>query len=285
MAVQGMVEVTPTHVLAAATVGAQDVAPRSRVAAGWLTVTVRVRPPAVAVTIAVLSEAVVLVVADRVNDPLPLPLPDVTVNQGTLLVADQDIVEVTPTHVLAAVTGRAQVDTLRSSEAAAWETETLKVKPVAVRSLAVALLTLGIVLTSALIEKDALPIPQLGETINHDASLVTTQLVLSLSSVKLTFTTTDEAPAAGPHDEALRDGASVPWMTVTVRMLPPAVTVTVAVLANVEVLAAAVRINDPLPVPLVGDMFSHPELHDAVQTPVELTETVMLAADADGDQV
>jgi hypothetical protein len=75
----------------------------------------------------------------------------------------------------------------------------------------------------------------------------------------VTVTGVDEAAATGAQVEAesvrlLADGAA--WVTASVRVMPPPVTVTVPLRLAVPVFAVALTVKLPLPEPLVADVLS-----------------------------
>ena len=116
-----------------------------------------------------------------------------------------------------------------------------------------------------------LPDPEDGETVSHDVAL--------LDAVQDTFDVifADVPPANEGGFQDVRDtssddvvggGAAVPaWVTVTVFVIPPPVTVIAPVLAVVFVLAAAISVSMALPVPFAGETVNHDDallvaLHD-----------------------
>ena len=99
---------------------------------------------------------------------------------------------------------------------------------------------------------EPLPLPDEGDTVNHDWLLETLQLIFEVTSI------VPDDPEADPIDIIVgltkRDGPCPSWVTSTVRVMPSPVTVTTAVRGLVVGFwLAAVTVIEPLLLPLDGD--------------------------------
>ncbi|MCL2652677.1 MAG: hypothetical protein FWD63_02685 [Propionibacteriaceae bacterium] len=258
---------------------------------GWVTATVRVTalPPEVVVTVTVadLAEVDVFAAACKLRDPLPEPEVGLTVSQVALDDALHVVLDVTDTEVEAEFeegTVQDDIDSVSdgvTTVAPGWFTETVRVTalpPEVVVTVTVADLAEVDVLAAACSVKEPLPEPEAGLTVSQVALDEALQVVfdVTVTDVESEF---DEATVQDDID-SVSDGVTTVapgWFTETVRVtaVPPevVVTVTVADLAEVDVLAAACKLKVPFPELEVGLTVSHVALDDALQVVFDVTVT------------
>jgi len=257
--------------------------------AGCVTVTVAVSTdPEVVVTVTVAVRAApVFAVADSVTDRVPDPDAGLMVTQLASEVACQVAFEVTKRVLdMADEFGIAHNGTDSDSvdvdvDVPGWFTATVRVTalpPEVVVTVTVADLAEVDVLAAACSVKEPLPEPDVGLTVNHVALDDALQVVFDVTDTEVEA----EFEEGTVHDDidSASDGVTTVtpgWFTETVRVtaLPPevVVTVTVAVLAEVDVLAAACSVKEPLPEPDVGLTVNHVALDDALQVVFDVTVT------------
>ena len=248
----------------------------------------RLVPPPVTVTVPDLCLPG-LASASILNEPLPVRLAGVMfeiLNHCTLLVGTFQVVfDVTFMMVLLAAGSRFHTggETVSVSPAA-WLTATVRMIPPAVTVIVPDLCAPG--LASAVIVNEPLPLRFAGvmfEILNHCTLLAGTLHVV----FDVTLMVVLLAPAPGFHEvgESVSAGAAAAWLTATVRVIPPAVTVIVPDLCPPG-LASASILNEPLPVRFAGVMFeivSHDTLLvGTLQVVLDVTFMVMLFASAPG---
>ncbi|MCL2783089.1 MAG: hypothetical protein FWD80_03840, partial [Propionibacteriaceae bacterium] len=257
--------------------------------AGWVTITVAVSidPDVVVTVIVAVRAAPVFVVADIVTDRVPEPVAGLIVTQDASEVACQLALEVTKRvpevadEVGIAHSGMDSDSVDPDVEVPGWVTAMVwvtGVPPEVVVNVTVAVLAEVDVFVAACSITEPLPDPDDGLTVSHVALDDALQVVFDV-------TETDVDPAfAEPtvHDDidSVSDGVTTVTpgcVTATVRVtaVPPEVVVAVmvAVLAEVDVLAAACNITEPLPDPEVGLTVSHVALDDALQVVFDVTVT------------
>jgi hypothetical protein len=120
-------------------------------------------------------------------------------------------------------------------------------------------------------------LPLAGVTVHHVVALEdAVQLVLEVTPTVL-FPAADVTVAVAPLN--INSGVLPLWVNAYVRLMPPPVTVMVAVLATVVVFAAYDTVRLPLLLPLDGVTVHHVvELEVAVQLILDVTPTVLLPA-------
>jgi hypothetical protein len=199
-----------------------------------------------------------LAVAVAVTSAPDTPVAGVAVSHAALDVTDQDGALVVGTTVVESapeVAVHPVLDKVRVGAAAAWVTVTVRVTPPAV-NVRVAWrvwVVEGLAVTVAVaFVPDG---PAAGVTVSHSALVVTahagalvvgTTVVVAVSEVGVQVV-----------GDKLRVGAAPAWVTVSVRVTPPAVNVRVAWRAWVEGLAAAVAVAFAPDAPVVGVAVSH----------------------------
>ena len=232
--------------------------------AGWVTVIVLVIPSAVTVIVPVLSVVfMALDAASILKLPLPVRLAGVMlfmVNHVALLVGILQVL-VENTFIVVWLKAADDVfqllcDRVNSAAGGGWVTVIVRVTPAPV-TVIVPVRAVVPVLTNAFI----LNTPSLVRLLGNTSEIVSHEtLLLGLLQVRVDLTFTVTPPAA--DDGTLQLGidnvsiAGESWVTVMVRVIPLADTVTVPVLDVVPVLADAVILKLPLFVRLVGFIFA-----------------------------
>ena len=82
----------------------------------------------------------------------------------------------------------------------------------------------------------------------------------------------DPEPKESVVGLTVNEAAAADWLTVTVLVIPPPETVTVALRLLVEVFAPAVTVTEPLLLPDEGDTVNHDWLLETLQLTLEVTE-------------
>jgi hypothetical protein len=229
-------------------------------APAWVTVMVRVGAPgAVTVIVPVRCVAPVFAVALILNKPLPVRFVGLnvsTVSHGALLLTAHVLLDATFTVTLPPPNGALHEvgDTVRVA-AAAWITLIILSGAPGTATVMVPRRSVVPGFGVALIKNVPFPIRFDGlnvPTVSHEGALLT----IFQTELEFVHTETLRLPPTSPGLHVLCDSVSVgapAWVTVMVRVgAPGAVTVTVPVRCDVPVLAAAVILNEPLPVRLVG---------------------------------
>ena len=141
-----------------------------------------------------------------------------------------------------------------------------EVTPVAL-TVTITVRSLVVVLAAAVKVTVPSPLPEAGDTVNHTALLLTVQLVLDV-----TVHVFCSPPAIKLNDdgETIRVGAACVTLMVC-EVTPVPLTVTVAVRWLAVVLAAAVKVTVPSPLPEAGAIVSHAALLLTVQLVLDVT--------------
>ena len=291
-AFHGPLDVTLIVEVLAADVGFHELADTVSVAGGgcWVTVTVRIgESGAVTVIVPVLATIPVLVVTLILNEPSPVRfvgLKLLTVSQSALLLTVHVLVDATPMVVKPAanVGFHVLLDSTSAAGGAACVTAMVLVGASGAVTVTVAVLAAVVVLTVAFSLNEPLPVRLNGlklSAVSHAALVLTVHVLLDDTDIKVLF-----APDVGFH--TLPDNMRVPnavCVTSIVRVgANGAVTVTVAVLTAVVVLAVAFSLNEPLPVRLAGTMLltvSHTAVLLTVHVVLDVTLIVALPAEGD----
>ena len=223
------------------------------------TLTVREVLPAVTVTVPERDDDPVLALTDTVTLRLPLPEEGDTVIHDADLLTDQFVLEVTENDLLPDVfeklNDEGETDTV--DEAAACDTLTVRVRFPAVTVIVpvreeVEVLADAVILTLPLFEPDD------DERVSHDTLLLTDQLTLD---VMLILCEEPDAVKLNDDGETVKTGTRASCVTIIVSfVLTPILTSIVAVLTEVEVLAAAVTLIVVFLEPDVSDTVIHEAL-------------------------
>ena len=210
-------------------------------------------PPPLTVMVPVLDAVFVLAAAFILNEPLFIPLDGVTDSQSRLLVTLHDLLDVTFINVLFAadVISHEAGSTVSTGGATSCVTLIVLVNPPPV-TVIVPVLDDVPVLAVASILIVPLPEPVEGVTVNQLVLLlVALQALVDDTVIVVLFAADARFHVVGDTDNA---AAGAAWVTLTVLVNPPPVTVMVPVLDDVPVLAVALILNEPLPVRFAGVM-------------------------------
>jgi len=225
------------------------------------------------------------------NVPLLLPLVGVTFSQDVaLLDALHDLLDVTFTVCVAVVdeVSHVFVFSVKVGAGGACVTFIVRVIPPPVTVIRPVLAAVPVLLL-AIILNEPLLLPLAGVTLSQEVALLDTVHDL----LDVTFTVRSPAFDAMSTEVVFTVNAAAAGapacVTVISRVIPPPITLTVAVLDDVLVLVVAFIENEPLPVRLVGDMLEIVSqavlllviFHDVL----ELILTVALPDAEPGDQV
>ena len=246
---------------------------------------VLVIPPPETVIVPLLEETSVFAVAFIVKLPLFEPLAGDTVSHDVAsLETVQGVLEVTETILLdAAADGNHVVWLTARLACASCVTDIVLVIPPP-ETVTVPLLGEALVFAAALIVKLKLLDPLVRDTVSHVAALLEAETVHE--TLDVTDTLVFAADADGDQDVGLTVRFGAACVTDIVRLSPPPETVTVPLLDVALVFAAAVIVKLPLFEPLDGDTVSHVAAlleAETVHETLDVTDTVVFAADADGD--
>ena len=254
--VQAALLVTATDFVPAALVAAQVDTASAKVgtAASWTTVTVFTALPALKVTVAVRSSAVVLTAA--VIPTVPLPVPEVleSASQDWLLAADQVALLLTATTWDPPERDGFQEagSMARVGSPAAWVTATVLIKVPALKvTVAVREETVG--LAAAASETTSLPAPEATSGVSQAWLLATVHKVLLT-----TCTDVELADLGAAQEIGVTASAGIPvaasCVTVTATSgAPAAEKVTVVVRTLTIGLAATLKVSEVLPLPPAAD--------------------------------
>ena len=125
--------------------------------------------------------------------------------------------------------------------------------------------------------------PLTGDTLNQDSLLKAVQETLDVTNTLVLFAAD---PGAQSYEPKVTVAVTPPCVTETVLVMPPPVTVMVALRLDAFVFSVAVMTILPLLYPLAGDTLNQDVLLlVALQETLEVTETPMLFAADPGDQV
>jgi len=202
------------------------------------------------------------------------------VSQFTLLETLHVLLDVTVTVSELVVCGGFHVvlDRVRLASGGFCATETVRVGAPGAVTVMVPVLTVVPVFGVALIPKEPLPVRLAGtkfDTVNHVVALLPANHV----PLDVTVTVRNSPIVWGAQAEWERFNVGVPGcVTDMVRLVTPvADTVIVPLLAALPELWAAVIVNEPFPLPLPGDAFSHDVLLlETVHALLDVTLTVVL---------
>jgi hypothetical protein len=246
-AIQVAVEVTVIDVLAASLPGCHMVDEMVSVCAGWVTVTVRIRPPPVKVTVPVRSAPVVLAAHRTVTVRVPAKaVAGETVSQVAEAELVQVMLAVNVTVPLPAAGPAARLAGLTVSDAIqlAWVTVNVRVTPPLANVMVPVRPALLVLEMTEAVTVLVPAVPEVGEIRSQDWLAEAVQVVVEV-------TVTGRVVPAEPGFQAVAETVSVwaGWVTVNVRVKPPQVKVTLPVRSAPVVLAVQLMATERSPLP------------------------------------